>query len=103
MYNFLKDGTLPDDEANQYVLMNDILYHLFTKRHRKNVKETDIIQQLALPTSLRNYIVLSYHDSIAAGCHMGVQKTYEAVRQKFFGQECINIFTIILHLVKHVR
>jgi hypothetical protein len=42
MYNFLKDGTLPDDEANQYVLMNDILYHLFTKRLRKNVKETDI-------------------------------------------------------------
>jgi hypothetical protein len=50
----------------------------------KNVKETDIIQQLALLTSLRNYILLSYHNSIAAGCHMGVQKTYEAVRQKFF-------------------
>ena len=36
IYNFLKKGTLPDDqkrahviphEANQYVLMNDILYH----------------------------------------------------------------------------
>jgi glutathionylspermidine synthase len=85
----LKEGTLPDDqkrayaiphEANQYVLMNDVLYHLFTKRLRKNVKETDIIQQLAVPTSLRNDIVLSYHDSIATGCHMGVQKTYEAVK-----------------------
>jgi hypothetical protein len=83
--------------------MNDVLYHLFTKRLRKNAKETDIIQQLAVPTSLRNDMLLSYHDSIAAGCHMGVQKTYEAVRQNIFGQECINIFTIILHLVKHVR
>jgi hypothetical protein len=46
----------------------------------KYVKETDIIQQLAVPTSLKNDILLSYHDSIATGCHMGVQKTYEAVR-----------------------
>ena len=90
----MKKGTLPDDqkrayviphEANQYVLMNDVLYHLFTKRLRQKVKETDIIQQLAVATSLRNDILLSYHDSIAAGCHMGVQKTYEAVRQKYFG------------------
>jgi hypothetical protein len=92
----MKEGTLPDDpkrahaiphEASQYVLMNDVLYHLFTKRLRKKVKETDIIQQLAVPTSLRNDVLLSYHDSIAAGCHMGVQKTYEAVRQKYFWPE----------------
>ena len=69
-------------ESSQYVLMNDVLYHLFNKGLRKKVKGTDIIQQLAVP--LRNDIVLAYHDSIAAGCHMGVQKTYEAVRQKFF-------------------
>ena len=93
MYNFFKERTLSDDpkrahaiphEANQYVLMNDVLYHLFTKHLRKKIKETDIIQQLAVPTSLRNDILLSYHDSLAAGCHMGVQKTYEAVRQKYF-------------------
>ena len=64
--------------------MNEVLYRLFTKWLRTNVKETDIIQQLAVPTSLKNDILLSYHDSIATGCHMGVQKTYEGVRQKYF-------------------
>lgn len=93
IYGYLKYGILPEDkrrayaipiEANQYILMKDVLYHLYTKRIRKATKDADIVQQLAVPFSLRNDILLSYHDSISGGCHLGIQKTYEAIRQKYF-------------------
>ena len=44
---------------------------------RKNVKKEYIIRQLAVPTKLR-------YDSKAGGCHMGIQKTYDSIRQKYF-------------------
>lgn len=93
IYNFLDKGTLPDDtkrayaipyEANQYVMLDGILYHLYQRRMKKKVKEDDTIRQLAVPTKLRHEIQLSYHDSKAGGCHMGIQKTYDSIRQKYF-------------------
>jgi hypothetical protein len=93
IYNFLDEGTLPDDpkrahaipyEANQYIMLDGILYHLYQRRMKKKVKEEDTIRQLAVPTKLRHEIQLSYHDSKAGGCHMGIQKTYDSTRQKYF-------------------
>jgi hypothetical protein len=43
---------------------------------RKNVKKEYIIRQLAVPTKLR-------YDSKAGGCHMGIQKTYDSIRQQY--------------------
>ena len=93
MYRFLKDGILSEDpdkaksipyESNTYVLLNDILYHIWTTKVRKKNRESDIVQQLAVPTPIRNDILLSFHDSRAGGCHMGIQKSYAAIRQKYY-------------------
>ena len=93
MYHFLKDGILPEDpdkaksipyESNTYVLLNDVLYHIWTTKVRKKNRESDIVQQLAVPTPIRNDILLSFHDSRAGGCHMGIQKSYAAIRQKYY-------------------
>jgi hypothetical protein len=93
MYHFLKDGILPEDpdkaksipyEYNTYVLLNDVSYHIWTTKIRKKNRESDIVQQLAVSTPLRNDILLSFHDSRAGGCHMGSQKSYAAIRQKYY-------------------
>lgn len=65
-------------------MLDGILYHLYQRRMKKKVKEEDTIPQLAVPTKLRHEIQLSYHDSKAGGCHMGIQKTYDSIRQKYF-------------------
>jgi hypothetical protein len=52
MYRFLKDGILSEDpdkaksipyESNTYVLLNDILYHIWTTKVRKKNRESDIV------------------------------------------------------------
>ena len=52
IYNFLDDGTLSEDpkrahaihyEANHFIMLDGILYHLYQRRMRKKVKEEDII------------------------------------------------------------
>jgi hypothetical protein len=77
---FLDDGALPEDpkracaisyEANQFIMLDGIIYHLYKTRMKKKVKEEDIIRQLAVPTKLRHGMELSYHDSKAGSCHMG--------------------------------
>lgn len=77
IYNFLDEGTLPNDpkrahaipyEANQYIMLDGILYHLYQRRMKKKVKEEDTIRQLAVPTKLRHEI----------------RKTYDSIRQNYF-------------------
>jgi hypothetical protein len=58
-------------------MLDGILYHFYQRRMKKKVKEEYIMRQLAVPTKQRHGMQLSYHDSKAGGCHMGIQKTYE--------------------------
>ena len=65
-------------------MLDGISYHLYQRRMKKKVKEEYTIRQLAVPKKLRHGIQLSYHDSKAGGCHMGIQKTYDSIRQTYF-------------------
>jgi hypothetical protein len=93
MYLYLKNGELPENskrakailyEANQYELVHDVLYHIFQPRSKTQAKTKNLIKQIAVPTSLRQDVMKSYHDSLAGGCHLGVQRTYLAIKEKYF-------------------
>lgn len=93
IYEYIQQGVLPADknraraipyEANQYEIINDVLYHIFEPRTKNKEKTEVILKQLAVPEKLRNDVIKSYHYSIAGGCHLGVQRTYVAIKQKYF-------------------
>ena len=91
MIKYLEDRELPEDrkvahrlsvEANEYVLENGVLFHLYYPRG-KGPKSERVIKQLAVPHSLRNDVLLAYHDALLAG-HQGIKRTYHAIRLKYF-------------------
>ena len=93
IYSYLADSELPSitslakrvlAEADQYIIDNGILFHLYTPCTRGVPKAQRIIRQLAVPTEWRQDVLLSYHDSLMGGGHQGFDRTYAAVRQKYF-------------------
>ena len=102
---YIQQGVLPADknrakakpyEANQYEIINDVLYHIFQPRTKNKEKTEVILKQLAVPEKLRNDVIRSYHDSIAGGCHLGVQRTYVAIKQKYFWPKMYqNIYDLV--------
>ena len=84
-------GKLPDDdklarqvtiESNDYIVDNDILYHLYYPRG-KGHRVDRMVKQLVIPLSLRNDILLAYHDALTGG-HQGIERTYQSIRQTYF-------------------
>ena len=93
LYDYLAERKLPDDatlarnttwESDQYMLADRVLYHYYQPRTKKANQSVGSIIQVALPKALRLDVLRSYHDSIAGGGHLGIQKTFEAIRQKFY-------------------
>ena len=91
IFTYLEDSQVPEDrneanrivaEAQYYVIENGILYHLYQPR-RKGHKWTDVKKQLAVPTNMRDNVLKSYHDALSGG-HQGQERTYEAIRLKYF-------------------
>ena len=91
---YLSERQLPNDVKlanqimwktnNQYVFLDNVLYLLYQPR-TKGVPHLDrLIKQVALPKVLRSDVLKSYHDSIAGGGHLGTEKTFESIRQKFY-------------------
>ena len=79
-----KNGSLPNDdnvackitiESDQYTLLDDTLYHLYTPRHKRKDKVYPVVQQLCLPRTLRDSIAQAYHDN---NSHIGFDKLYES-------------------------
>ena len=94
--NYLESNTVPEDKdlanlvtvvaENQYVLDDNVLYHIYTHRTKK-IKEQNpdnFILQLALPTSQRKIVLASYHDCKAGGGHFGIKRTFAAIKQKYW-------------------
>ena len=94
---YLDKGILPEDKAkanvlsvvseNQYVLLNNVLYHIFSPRIKKAdniIKEENMILQLAVPQCKRKEILTAYHDCKAGGGHFGVKRTFAAIKQKYW-------------------
>ena len=93
IYDYLAERKLPDDatlarnttwESDQYMLADRVLYHYYQPRMKKANRSEGSIIQVALPKALRLDVLKSYHDSIAGGGHLGIQKTFESIRQKFY-------------------
>ena len=100
--NYLDSQTLPENstkhdvivaEAKHYSLQDGILYHWYQRRAKKLPKEMFMIKQIALPKSLRLDALLSYHDSLAGGGHLGIEKVKSSMIQKFYWPKMHNDIT----------
>ena len=72
-----------DAKAYHYEIEDEVLYHFYNARNRNLPKGQRIIKQLAIPVPLRKEVLEAYHDSIT-GCHQGQERTYDAIRQKYY-------------------
>lgn len=96
---YLVKGELPEDPKqkdivtvvanNQYEVKDGVLYHIYTARTKagkdKKVLDPDrLLLQLAVPRVKRKEILEGYHDCLAGGGHFGVNRTFGAIRQKYF-------------------
>ena len=90
LVKYLQTGELPgnssDDrkivsKADQYVLQDGILYHLYSPTTPYRRKETRC--QLVIPRNLIDEVLASLHDDASAG-HLGVTKAYDKIRQHYF-------------------
>ena len=71
IYRYLKTKELSADdsaartvvlEANDYILQDDVLYHLFTPRTKRLDRAYAVVKQLCVPTKLRPDVAMALHD-----------------------------------------
>ncbi len=73
-------------ESHDYIIEPDynLLYHLYIPRG-KGLKADRIVKQLVVPDTLKNDIMVSYHDSLLAGHQLeGFDRTYHLIRLKYY-------------------
>ena len=89
---YLVNDTLPDDdakarklvfEAENYMVLDNVLYHCASVRARGVPKPMQLQRQLAVPTQLREDVLLCYHDG-PGGSHFGFDKTYSSIKAKYY-------------------
>ena len=93
MYDYLSNNDLPDDdklarmivlESDQYGIRDGTLYHIFSPRTKGVLKMDKMINQLVVPVTLRPQILSEYHDSLVGGGHQGFDRTYHAIKSKYY-------------------
>ena len=102
--DYLESGCLPEEdklarrlilESQDYLLQNGVLYHLYYPRGQGH-RSDRVVRQLVVPFSLRNDLLLSFHDSLIGG-HFATERTYQTVRLRCFW---IGMYADILDYVK---
>ena len=68
---------------SEYVIQDNILYHV----GKENRFETDPFLQLVIPLKLVNTVLECFHDDLGGG-HVGLEKTYQKIRSKYFWINC---------------
>lgn len=93
MHAYFAQGTVPElkqernklvSESNQFIFLDNTLYHFYQPRSKEVSCIQPILKQLAIPRCLREDVLRSYHDSIAGGAHLGIDRTYRAIQLKYF-------------------
>ncbi|MEW8546122.1 MAG: reverse transcriptase domain-containing protein [Candidatus Thiodiazotropha sp.] len=93
IFLYLENKTLPEDkklahttviEADQYALYNGVLYHHYQPRVKGLPTSQRLVRQIAVPGPCREDLLKSFHDSHAGGGHLGVQKTFAAIRERYY-------------------
>ena len=106
IYRYLDTNELPTTKAEarnvilqseQYILDNGVLFQLYTPRTRSVPQHQAVIRQLAVPKSWRADVLRSYHDSLLGGGHQGFDRTYAAIRLKYFWPK---MYATVLDYVK---
>ena len=91
IYKYKTTDEVPDDEkqartlvaeASQFEIQNGLLYHFYISRGLP--REERLVKQLAVPKIMRDDILRSYHDSLAGGGHQGHERTFAAIRLKYY-------------------
>ena len=92
-YQFIKTGIVPPGveyskpylaTADQYAIKDGILVHLYQARTRNIHQYHPIITQIVVPKKLRARILSDFHESLSAGAHQAFDRTYQAIRQRFY-------------------
>ena len=110
----LLTGNLPADDSkarklllsmDQFIIQENLLYHLYTPRLKiKSTMPQDdnspfkLVKQLVVPKSMRGSILEAHHDGILGGGHQGAERTYAAVRQRYYWPR---MYTSVFNYVKH--
>ena len=102
IYEYLTSQTLPVVkklthtvviESSQYALHDGVLYHFYQPRVKGLPAEQWLVRQLALPGLCRQDVLRSFHDSHAGGGHLGIQKTFAAIRERYYFPGMCQIFS----------
>ncbi len=92
LLNYFKSGTLPDGLAaatqllkqqSEYFLHDGILYHVWVqpgKGHKSGRSHVQVV----IPSQLIPTVLSETHDSPLLGGHMGINRTMDKTRQRFF-------------------
>ena len=109
MYNYVLSSELSADhkvarriviESDQYGVRNDTLYHIFSSRSKGVLKMDKLINQVVVPVNLRRQILSEYHDLLVGGGHQGIDRTYYAIKSKYYWS---GMYADVDKYVKHCK
>ena len=93
MINYLESGSCPSDDklskevlatCNQYFMDNGVLYHVWS-RDRTRAQGRDMCHtQIVIPRALIKVVLTETHDSPQFGGHLGIARTIEKTRHRYF-------------------
>ena len=93
IYRYHESGELPtEDKLKKWILLNQdqygmyakVLHHIYEPRTRNHQRVTRTIHQIVIPKALREQVLSDYHDSLVGGGHQGFQRTWDAIREKYY-------------------
>ena len=71
-------------EADQYDMTEQVLYHVFSPRTKGTLQLNKVINKAVVPKCLWSQILSEYHDSLIGGGHHGFDRTYYAIKMKYY-------------------
>jgi len=90
IYNYLKSKMLPKNdevaratviEAQDFILQDGLLYHLYSPRRKKLERAFSFIRQLCITKKFQKDIAIQLHDN---NSHIGFDRLYATARSKYY-------------------